>query len=104
MFSICILNAIPKDPYTLPSPCSPTYPLPLLGPGIPQVLILKMLFFIKLEHSYYNFTPRVLVIFSNNIDSSLILLLLMLEVFENSYDASGKKSIILSFLALAIAV
>jgi hypothetical protein len=29
---------------------------------------------------------------------------LMLEVFENSYDASGKKSIILSFLALAIAV
>jgi hypothetical protein len=32
---IYISNAIPKIPYTLPLPCSPTHPLPLLGPGIP---------------------------------------------------------------------
>jgi hypothetical protein len=32
---IYISNAIPKVPYTLPPPCSPTHPLPLLGPGIP---------------------------------------------------------------------
>ena len=32
---IYISNAIPKVPYTLSPPCSPTYPLPLLGPGIP---------------------------------------------------------------------
>jgi hypothetical protein len=30
-----ILNAIPKVPYTLPTPSSPTHPLPLLGPGVP---------------------------------------------------------------------
>ena len=30
-----ISNVIPKVPYTLPSPCSPTHPLPLLVPGIP---------------------------------------------------------------------
>ena len=30
-----ISNAILKVPYTLPPPCSPTHPLPLLGPGIP---------------------------------------------------------------------
>jgi hypothetical protein len=35
IFFIYISNAIPKVPYTLPLPCSPTYPLPLLGPGIP---------------------------------------------------------------------
>jgi hypothetical protein len=35
IFFIYISNAIPKVPYTLPPPCSPTYPLPLLGPGIP---------------------------------------------------------------------
>jgi hypothetical protein len=29
-------NAIPKVPYTLPLSCSPTYSLPLFGPGIPQ--------------------------------------------------------------------
>jgi hypothetical protein len=34
-FFICISNAIPKVPYTLPPPYSPTNPLPLLGPGIP---------------------------------------------------------------------
>jgi hypothetical protein len=34
-FFIYISNAIPKVPYTLPLPCSPTHPLPLLGPGIP---------------------------------------------------------------------
>jgi hypothetical protein len=28
-------NAIPKVPYILPPPCSPTHPLPLPGPGIP---------------------------------------------------------------------
>jgi hypothetical protein len=35
IFFIYISNAIPKVPYTLPQPCSPTHPLPLLGPGIP---------------------------------------------------------------------
>jgi hypothetical protein len=35
IFFIYISNAIPKVPYTLPLPCSPTYPLLLLGPGIP---------------------------------------------------------------------
>jgi hypothetical protein len=32
---IYISNAIPKDPYALPPPFSPTHSLPLLGPGIP---------------------------------------------------------------------
>jgi hypothetical protein len=35
IFFIYISDAIPKVPYTLLPPCSPTYPLPLLGPGIP---------------------------------------------------------------------
>jgi hypothetical protein len=35
IFFIYISNAIPKAPYTLPSPCSPTCPLPLPGPEIP---------------------------------------------------------------------
>jgi hypothetical protein len=35
IFFIYISNAIPKVPYTLPPPCSPTHPLPLLGPGVP---------------------------------------------------------------------
>jgi hypothetical protein len=35
IFFIYISNAIPKVPYTLPLPCSPTHSLPLLGPGIP---------------------------------------------------------------------
>ena len=36
IFFIYISNAIPKVPYTArPLPCSPTHPLPLLGPGIP---------------------------------------------------------------------
>jgi hypothetical protein len=35
IFFIYISNAIPKVPYTPPPPCSPTHPLPLLGPGIP---------------------------------------------------------------------
>jgi hypothetical protein len=35
IFFIYISNAIPKIPYTLPTPCSSTHPLPLLGPGIP---------------------------------------------------------------------
>ena len=35
IFLICISNAIPKVPYTFPSPCSPTYLLPHPGPGIP---------------------------------------------------------------------
>ena len=34
IFFIYISNAIPKVPYILPLPCSPTHPLPLLGPGI----------------------------------------------------------------------
>jgi hypothetical protein len=33
-FVFYISNAIPKVPYTLPLPCSPTHPLPILGPGI----------------------------------------------------------------------
>jgi hypothetical protein len=35
IFFIYISNAIPKVPYSLPQPCSPTHPLLLLGPGIP---------------------------------------------------------------------
>jgi hypothetical protein len=35
IFFIYISNAIPKVPYTLPLPCSPTHPLLLVGPGIP---------------------------------------------------------------------
>jgi hypothetical protein len=35
IFFIYISNAIPKVPYTLPLPCSPTHPLLLLGPSIP---------------------------------------------------------------------
>jgi hypothetical protein len=35
IFFISISNAIPKAPYTLPLPCSPTHPLLLPGPGIP---------------------------------------------------------------------
>jgi hypothetical protein len=34
IFFTYISNAIPKVPYTLPSLCSPTYLLPLPGPGI----------------------------------------------------------------------
>jgi hypothetical protein len=34
-YTFQISNAIPKVPYTLPTACSPTHPLPLLGPGIP---------------------------------------------------------------------
>ena len=33
-FFIYISNVIPKIPYTLPPPCSPTHPLLLPGPGI----------------------------------------------------------------------
>jgi hypothetical protein len=35
IFFIYISNAIPKALYPSPLPCSPTYPLPLPGPGIP---------------------------------------------------------------------
>jgi hypothetical protein len=35
IFFIYISNAIPKAPYTLLLPCSPTHPLLLPGPGIP---------------------------------------------------------------------
>ena len=35
IFFIYISNAIPKVPYTLPLPFSPTHSLPLLGSGIP---------------------------------------------------------------------
>jgi hypothetical protein len=35
IFFIYISNAILKVPYTLLLPCSPTHPLPLLGPGVP---------------------------------------------------------------------
>ena len=35
IFFIYISNAIPKVPYTLPTPSSPTQSLPLLGPGVP---------------------------------------------------------------------
>jgi hypothetical protein len=34
IFFIYISIAIPKAPYTLPPPCSPTHPFPLRGPGI----------------------------------------------------------------------
>jgi hypothetical protein len=33
IFFIYISNVIPKVPYTLAQPCSPTYSLPLLGPS-----------------------------------------------------------------------
>jgi hypothetical protein len=33
-FFIYIPNAILKLPYTFSMPCSPTHPLPLIGPGI----------------------------------------------------------------------
>jgi hypothetical protein len=35
IFFIYISNAIPKVPYILPLPCSPTHPLQLLDPGVP---------------------------------------------------------------------
>jgi hypothetical protein len=35
IFFIYISNAIPKAPYTFPTPCLPTRPLLLPGPGIP---------------------------------------------------------------------
>jgi hypothetical protein len=35
VFFTYISNVIPKVPYTLPLPCSPTHPLLLPGPGIP---------------------------------------------------------------------
>jgi hypothetical protein len=35
IFFIYISNAIPNAPYNLPTPCSPTHPLLLPGPGIP---------------------------------------------------------------------
>jgi hypothetical protein len=35
IFFIYISNAIPKVPYTLPLPCSPTHPVLLPGLGIP---------------------------------------------------------------------
>jgi hypothetical protein len=35
IFFIYISDTIPKVPYTLPLPCSPTHPLLLLGPDIP---------------------------------------------------------------------
>ena len=34
IFFIYISNVIPKAPYTVPPPCSPTHPLKLPGPGI----------------------------------------------------------------------
>jgi hypothetical protein len=34
IFFIYISNAIPKVPYALPLPCSPTHSLPLLGLGV----------------------------------------------------------------------
>jgi hypothetical protein len=34
IFFIYISNAIPKVPYTVPPPYSPTHPLPLLGPSL----------------------------------------------------------------------
>jgi hypothetical protein len=33
IFFIYFSNAIPKVPYTIPTPCSPTHPLPLPGPN-----------------------------------------------------------------------
>jgi hypothetical protein len=38
IYFIYISNAIPKVPYILPQPRSPTHPLPLLGPGVSPVL------------------------------------------------------------------
>jgi hypothetical protein len=38
IFFIYISNAIPKVPYTLPTPCSPTHTLPILGPAVSPVL------------------------------------------------------------------
>jgi hypothetical protein len=35
IFFIYISNVIPKFPYTLPLPCSPTHPLLLPGPAFP---------------------------------------------------------------------
>jgi hypothetical protein len=35
IFFIYISKAILKVTYTLPQPCSPTHPLPSLGPGLP---------------------------------------------------------------------
>jgi hypothetical protein len=35
IFFIYFSNVIPKVPYSLPPPCSPTHSLPLLDPGIP---------------------------------------------------------------------
>jgi hypothetical protein len=35
IFFIYISKAILKVPYTIPPPCSPAHPLPLLGPGVP---------------------------------------------------------------------
>jgi hypothetical protein len=35
IFFIYISNAIPKVPYTLRLPCSPTHPHLLLDPGVP---------------------------------------------------------------------
>jgi hypothetical protein len=35
IFFIYISNAIRKVAYTLPPPCSPPHPLPLLGPRVP---------------------------------------------------------------------
>jgi hypothetical protein len=35
IFFIYISSAIPKAPYTVPTPCSLTHPLPLPCPGIP---------------------------------------------------------------------
>jgi hypothetical protein len=40
IFFIYISNAIPDVLYTLPPPCSPTRPLPLLGPGKRGPLVL----------------------------------------------------------------
>jgi hypothetical protein len=41
IFFIYISNAIPKVPYTLPLPCSPTHSLPLLDPGRGGVILLE---------------------------------------------------------------
>jgi hypothetical protein len=42
IFFIYISNVIPKVPYTLPPPCSPTHPLPLLGPGATLYIAYKI--------------------------------------------------------------
>jgi hypothetical protein len=44
IFFIYISNAIPKAPYTLPPPCSPTHPLLFPVPGIPLYDPLHMIF------------------------------------------------------------